>query len=306
LAWILESLYIWVALLGAAIFGLVTVLDKRMIDKHIPNLISLYLAVAGSLFFYGILTLWQADFQLGGTLTHQAAAFGSGLCWGGALALMFWGYKLEEASRASAIIHTFPVFVAVLAILFLGESLALFQWLAIVVVVAGTFLISLRNPGRGGLIRVNRAFPILIGASLCIALANLTSKYAIDDMSVWSVYGLRNFGMGLVFLSLGRPRHYRQLFQSLRRKENVAVLVASEYTLAPLATFITLLAIQLGPVSVVSTVMATRPLFVFCYSTLLSIPAIRLLEEPLERHTLAVKLASVILIVTGIGALSLL
>ena len=62
----------------------------------------------------------------------------------------------------------------------------------------------------------------------------------------------------------------------------------------------------MGPVSVVSTVMATRPLFVFFYSTLFSLPAIRLLEEPLERNTLAVKLASVALIVIGIGALSLL
>ena len=86
----------------------------------------------------------------------------------------------------------------------------------------------------------------------------------------------------------------------------MAVLVAAEYTLAPLATLITLIAINLGPVSVVSTVMATRPLFVFVYSTLFSLPAIRLLEEPLERNTLAVKLTSLVMIIIGIGALSLL
>ena len=119
----MDSLFIWIALLGAAIFGLVTVFDKRMVDKHIPNLISVYLGVSGSLIFYGVLALAVAGFQIGDSLPHQVAALASGLSWGGALAMMFWGYKLEEASRASAIIHTFPVFVAVMAIVFLGETL---------------------------------------------------------------------------------------------------------------------------------------------------------------------------------------
>ena len=93
--------------------------------------------MTASLIFYGVLALAVVGFQIGDSLPHQVAALASGLSWGGALAMMFWGYKLEEASRASAIIHTFPVFVAVMAIIFLGETLIPWQWLAIVAVVAG-------------------------------------------------------------------------------------------------------------------------------------------------------------------------
>ena len=39
--------------------------------------------------------------------------------------MMFLGYKHEEASRASAVIHTFPIWVAFLAVPLLGETLVL-------------------------------------------------------------------------------------------------------------------------------------------------------------------------------------
>ncbi|MBI2201569.1 MAG: hypothetical protein HYU43_06470 [Armatimonadetes bacterium] len=48
-----------------------------------------------------------------------------------------------------------------------------------------------------------------------------------------------------------------------------------------------------------------RPFFVFLYSSLLSAPWWRFLDEPLQRSTLAVKLASILLIVVGIATVSL-
>jgi drug/metabolite transporter (DMT)-like permease len=259
-----------------------------------------------SLFGYGTAVLIIGGVPENAPGDALLMAIASGLCWGGALALMFWGYRFEEASRASAIIHTFPVFVAILAVIFLGEVMSPGQWLAIVVIVGGAFLISLRGSISKRVVQLNRAFPILVGASLFTALALLTGKYALEALPVPFVFSLRNFGMGAVFVLLWRPGAFGQLFQAVRNGQTLLLLFLAEFSLAPLAVFLNVVAINLGPVSLVGALTGTRPFFVFIFSSLLSAGAWRLLNEPLERGTLAVKLASIIMIVGGISALTLL
>lgn len=302
----LAFLYVWIALVSTATFGLVTVLDKRLIDRHMPSLAAFYVSVGAGLILYALVVLALTGIPQGAPWDHLAAAGAAGLCWGAALGLMFWGYKYEEASRASAIIHTFPVFVAALAVTLLGETLVGGQWVAIVAVVAGAFAISLRGSAGGMPVRLNRAFPILVGASLFTALAHLTNKYALEELPVWFVYAVRNLGMGGIFLCLWRPGTLGELSQALRQKETLAYLLLAEYLLAPAAILLNVTATSLGPVSLVSTLTATRPLFVFIYGTILSTPALRLLDEPLDRNTLGIKLASVAVIVAGVAALTLL
>jgi drug/metabolite transporter (DMT)-like permease len=298
--------YIWVALLSAATLGLVTALDKRLVSHNMPSLSSFYMGVGISLFGYGTAVLIIGGVPEEAPLDALVMAGASGLCWGAALALMFLGYKFEEASRASAIIHTFPVFVAILAVIFLDETMGLGQWAAVMVIVAGAFLISLRGSIGRRVVRFNRAFPILVGASLFTALALLTGKYALEALPVPFVFSLRNYGMGAVFMLLWRPGAFRQLAQAVSNGQTLLLLVLAEFTLAPLAVFLNVVAINLGPVSQVGALTGTRPFFVFIFSSLLSVPAIRLLNEPLERSTLGVKLASIFMIVGGIGALTLL
>ena len=298
--------YIWIALLSAATLGLVTALDKRLVSHNMPSLSSFYMGVGISLFGYATAALVIGGVPDSAPLDRLLMAGASGLCWGGALAMMFWGYKFEEASRASAINHTFPVFVAILAVFFLGEAMTPAQWVAVVVIVAGAFLISLRGSIGKRVVRLNRAFPILVGASLFTALALLTVKYALAELPVWFVFSLRNYGMGAVFLLLWRPGAFGQLFQAVRSWQTLLLLFLAEYSLAPLAVFLNVVAINLGPVSLVGALTGTRPFFVFIFSSVLSIGALGMLNEPLERSTLALKLTSIAMIMGGIGALTLL
>ena len=297
--------YIWIALLSASTFGMVTVLDKRLASRNMPSLPAFYMGVVISLISYGIIAFLITGIPGNISGSNFFASAISGVCWGGALAMMFWGYKLEEASRASAIIHTFPVFVAVLAVIFLGETLIITQWVAILIVVAGAFTISVWGSEGGQIIRVNRALPILLGASLFTALAMLSGKYALEELPVWFVYSIRNFGMGLVFLFLWRPGSFRVLFGALRNWQTFLLLFLAEFSLAPLAVLLNVTAISLGPVSLVSTITGTRPIFVFIFGTLLSTSRFKLLEEPLDSKTLTVKFVSIAMIVIGIGVLTL-
>ena len=298
--------WIFLALLSAATFGVVTAVDKRLIDKHLPSLASFYAAVCITLIISAAVVLVATGGPESAPTENLIVAAVSGLCWSAGLAMTFWGYKLEEASRASAVIHIFPVFVAIMAVGFLDETLIAGQWVAIVIVVTGAMMASLRGSAGGGLGRLTRAFPVLIGASFFTALAHLTGKYALQEVSVWTFFPIRSSVMAVGFFFLAKPQAFRQLLVAMRDRKTLVLVVVSEFIMAPVGSLSLAGATSLGPVSLVSTLAATRPLFVFAITTVLSAPRIRLLEEPLERTTLALKVASLVLIVGGTVALTLL
>lgn len=312
----------WIALaiLSAATFGVVAVLDKRLLDKYVPSLSSYFVWVGLATLSYGIVFLLFNGIPVGAPVTPLIISVVSGFCWGGALALMLWGFKLQEVSRASIVLFTFPVFVAIFASLFLGETLAIAQWLAMGVVVFAAFIISLTNPrpvpylkvnkfwlsgdkSKGKSIRVTRAFPILLGSSLFTALGLLTSKYALQDLSALTVTNLGFFGTGAVLMLFWRRETLSHLKQTMRHKEALVLLLVSEGLLIPVAVTSMITATSIGPVSLVATISATRPIFIFAYSAILSLPGIRILHESLDRRTLVVKIASVAMIIMGIVSL---
>ena len=302
----MSLLYLWVALSSAGILGFVTVLDKRLASYNMPSLPSFYAGVAVSLFAYGTIALFITGIPTGASVNALAYSAISGLCWGGALAMMFWGYKMEEVSRCSAIIHTFPVFVAFMGVAFLGEILSLGQWAGIFTVVSGAFLISIWGTRGGIVIRLNRALPILLGASLLTSLGIVLGKQALEELPVWLVFSMRNYGMSVIFFSLWKPGAWGELFLSMRDWRTALLLLAAEFILAPFAVWLNVAAINLGPVSLVSTATATRPLFVFFFSTLLSTRLLPMLEEPLEWRTISVKFVAVGMVLGGIVMLTLL
>jgi drug/metabolite transporter (DMT)-like permease len=297
-------IWLTLALLSSAIFGVMGVIDKRLIDKHLPSLSSYYVWIALSVLVYGFVFLAVGGIPVDAEPRLLMVAGASGLAWGGALVMMFWGYKLQEVSRASAVVFTFPVFVAIIATLFLDETLVPIQWAAIVLVVAGAILISLNGGGGDTSSKLVKAFPVLIGASLLTAVGHITGKYALEELSVTTVSSFRFFGMAAVLFLFWRPSTFGHLRQVMGSKEALALLVAGEMILVPGAVLLMIIATKLGPVSLVATVTGTRPIFVLLYSILLSLPSLRVLSESLDPRSLTVKLVSVFMIIGGIVSLS--
>jgi drug/metabolite transporter (DMT)-like permease len=297
--------WLLLALLSSAIYGIVAVTDKRLIDRYMPNLSSYYLWIGIAVFIYGIVFLLAEGIPNNAPASHLLVAGLSGLFWGGAMVMMFWGYKLQEVSRASAVVFTFPVFVALMATAFLDESLVPIQWAAIVMVVAGAILISLTGSAGKGRAQLTRAFPILLGASLLTASGHVTGKFALQELSVPLVSSFRFFGMAAVLAFFWRPQTLTHLRQTMRSREALALLLVSEVLLVPVAIVLMITATKLGPVSLVATITGTRPIFILLYSTVLSLPSLRILNESLDSGAIVIKLASVMMIIGGIVSLSL-
>ncbi len=299
----------WVLLsLGSTlVFAVISALDKILIARFTPNPRTFIVMVGLTQFILALVILPWVEWT-GYTRQDVVLALVSGLASGGYLVLMFWVMGTQDVSRVVPVTSTYPIFVAVLAVVLLGEQIGLLAWVGILVTVAGAALMSLgptaraRDRGRGQVL----AFFLLILASLGFGLSQVFSKMVADDMDIWTLFFWRALGNGAACVAFTiRPSGVGDLVNTLRRPASVGLILFTEGALVFVALAFLLGAIYSGPVSLVSTVMATRPLFVFALGIVLSIGVSNVLNEPLEKRILAIKTLSIAMTVGGVAAVTL-
>ena len=298
----------WIAitLLGAVVLGLVGVLDKAFIHHYARSLRTLPFLIGVS--HIPIAAVFAAISPLDG-LTLGATAWGlaAGLFGGLSAVIFFRVMARREVSRIIPVVQTFPIFVAPAAVLFLGESLRLQDWAAIVVTVAGAVLMSVRQDARGRGFAIDSSFYQLLGASLLMAGMNLAAKQALDTLSVFMVHALRSIGVSIVLLAFtARMEPVIELRRMVReRSPALAVFGVNEFLVVNTGMVLNLWATSLGPVSLVTALSASSSLFLLLYSTLLGLQFRGMLGEQVNPRAIAVKAAATILIVAGIATISL-
>ena len=202
------------AVLSAALLAAVNVVDSHLLTKRMPGLQVFLLAAAIIALVYGAIALivmpLPQHIGAGPIMTATASSF----LRGAAVILFLYVLQTEEVSRVMPVVNINPVFVAILAVPILDETLILLEWLAIFITVAGAIIISIK-PGVHSL-RDWLGKPILMPflASLLMAGANLTSKQALDDISFWNMYAIGSIGMASVFMLFSlRPRVINEVYQ---------------------------------------------------------------------------------------------
>ena len=293
------------ALLSAAIFGFVSVLDKYIVDRVARN-IRTVLFIMGALSVLICIPFFIADPSYSSySLRAIGAAVASGLVRGLSLAIMFWVLQREEVSRALPVTQTYPIFVAILAALFLNERVGVLDWVAIVVIVAGAILLSARrSPGARGGFFVGRSFLFLTLSSLGAGASNFLGKDALAEMSIVQVFTINFFAVGVAILAVSTSRDsVREAWEMLRQRPRHLPLFAADTLLALLGSYLLFASFGAGPVSGASALNATRPLFVFVYVVLGSRLTPRLVYELLTPQILALKLTAIAMIVGGTALL---
>ena len=323
--------------LGSALaFCFVSVCDKRLISYHFQGVppLCLWCGISGML--YGSILLTILGLPAGVPLPVSLAPVGSGLLMGCSVVLLFRGLRLMEASRAVAIAQINPIFVALLAMPLLGERISPAQWGGIGLVVAGAVLISGRlfqetpaassvaGPIRSGPSRPGAPAPalslslspgagaaawygpaLLLCSALCAAGSFVVAKAALNaGLPTLTVFAMQQTVVGATFFVAGL-RGGPRLLAAVKQPRVLAMLLFGESLMPAVSILLSIYAYSLGPASLVAAALATRPLFVFVASTLLSRMRWRLLDESLTPRALLVKGVSIIMIVGGVGALSL-
>ena len=300
---------IWVlyALGSAVMFAFVSTLDKVLLQRYIPSS-RVFIILVGFVQFLLALCVLPLASWTGYGVDDAAIAIVSGLVTGAYLILLFWAISIQDVSRVVPVASTYPIFIAILAQLFLGEDLGVLAWTGICVTVAGVGLMSFGPTARASDMGKGQTtvFVLLITASLMFGLSQILSKVVADDMDVWTLLMWRMLGAAAVCIALlVKVEVVPDIMRTLRNPSAVGLLLLTEGALVLVAMVFTLEAIYNGPVSLASTVMATRPLFVFALGVALSMGASNVLNEPLEGRILATKMLAIAMMIAGVGAVTL-
>lgn len=297
----------WVnaAVLSAAVIGAVNIIDSHLLSRRMPSLRSFLLPVGIFSLIYGLILFVLFPLPEGISSLALLVALASGFLTSAAIIIMLYAMRSEEVSLVVPLVHTYPVFVAIMAIPILGESLVYLQWLAVIIVVAGAVMVSIRREATGKNTWLGKSFLLLISSSLLMAAANIASKYALDHISFWNMYWLSAFCMSFFFLLISlRPNVFRELYNIQRRKSVMGLIVSSE-TVVPIGVLLQFWAIARGPVSLVSTIIATRPIFVFIFTLILSRVSPAFLEWHWTKAILVLRFAAIAMIVAGVALIYL-
>jgi len=294
-----------IAILSATVLGVVNIIDSHLLSKRMPGLRAFLLPVAVFHLTYALIVFTLFPLPAGIGTWPLLVAIASGILRGVAITPMLYIMKSEEVSRVAPVVYTYPVFVAIMAAPLLGETLYYLEWLAIIIVVAGAVMLSIRQGTTGSTTWLGKPLLILFSSSLLMAMADIASKYALVYISFWNMFWLSAFCMSGIFLLVSiHPHTLKQLINMKQRKSAFALLAVNE-TLAPTAIALQFWALERGPVSLVSTIASSRPVFVVMFALILSRISPKFLQWQLGRGALALRLVATAMIVGGITIIHL-
>ena len=294
------------AVLGAAALGMVNILDSYLISRRMPSFRAFLLLMGTIMLVYGLVALYLFPLPEGVGTRPLVAAVISAVFRMASATTMLYTLRTEEVSRVVPVFHVYPVFVAIMAVPLMGEVLGYLQWVAIAIVVIGAVMVSAKWNHGGIVTWLNRPFFLLFGAGLMMAVADVASKYALRDISFWNMYWVTALCLSGIFLLITlRPQVLRELGNMKRRSSSMGLLVLNE-TLAVTGLILTFWAMANGPVSLVSTVTGSRPIFVLVFAFILSrFWSGLLFEEQSSKGTMALRLIATAMIVGGIAIIYL-
>ena len=298
-------IWIPISITAAATTAVVSILDSHLISKRFPSFRA-FLTPAGIIHLVvGLVVIAANPLPAGTDTLVWIAAFSSAVVRVAGVLLMLRTMRFEEVSRIMPVVNTFPIFVAILAVPILDEVLGWVEWLAIIITVSGAVLISARwDPERKG-VQLRRSFATLMVSSILLGAANIGSKYALDHISFWNMYGINASCLGVIFLMFSlRPSVLGEIRQMKQRNKALGLTAINE-TIAMAGFIMSFWAIEQGPVSMVSTIIGIRPAFVFVYALLLSFFFPAVLNERFSRGIIITRVVSICLVVGGVALLTL-
>lgn len=287
------------ALLFPAFMGVVNVLDKYIIERYAPS-IYLYAFWTGAFELVigtSILVGVSADGLDASTVPGAAL---SGVLRAASFLLLLGGLKRGQVARIMPIWYSHPLMVALLATLFLDESLSALLWGSIVLVVIGVGLVSWhggRGGGEGGGLY---AVLLTLSGALVFAVAIVVSKSYLEEGDFWEFYAVSRvtFAFGLVSV-VGLPHVRRGALAAAKIHGFLKYVAFVEVMItASIVTYVG--AVALGPVARVAAFSALQPSVILLYSLVLASRFQPRFGHWIARSTIKPQLAGIAVITTGV------
>jgi len=244
--------------LGAAVLSAtVNVIDKTVLARWMRRAegsLAPYAVLEGASGLAALAVLGFPAMPLG----ERAAAVLAGAVYGLATVFYFRALKIGETSRLIPLYDLIPLLTLGFAVIFLGEQLSGRQLAAVLLIVLGALTLSMKHWGARGFIPGIGWMSLTV---LATAAASILSKYALGEADAWTVFGYSRVGTFAVLLPF-LPSAARLFAEAVRRHGGVvaaATGLSEGLTVTMVLLFIH--AAARGPISLVSALVGTHPLF---------------------------------------------
>jgi uncharacterized membrane protein len=295
--------WFFLSLVGASALAVTGVIDKFILGKYVHS----PLAYLAALVVMQQMLIAVIPVYLGWGFVYPQTFYA--MAAGGFQVVLWAAYLLalhvEETSRVAAMVFVFPVFVFLGAFLLLGEALALKDYAGGALLVCSALLISYRPAPQGGLAIISPALKYMAVFWIFSAIYALAAKYLLTFINEWHLILWSSIGSLLAVLPLLYHEPVRSEFIAYFRRGPflLSALLADElFDFLGRGAFI--FAYSVGSVALVSSVAALQPFITLIYVVLLGLFVPGILQEELDRKTMALKTVAILLIAVGVYLVS--
>jgi len=291
---------IWViaALISYFFWSLVNVGEKYLVAKKINNPY-VYLVLLTWVGLFSLLLIPFVDFYVPESkylfwlILAGCFYFFGGLPYVRAL-------KLEDITRINIWWNLIPFFSFIIAWISINEHLSQKQFVAFIILFAGSVLASIKIKNRN--ILFSKVIGLMIVATLFYSGYAVILRYLGQFLPFMLIFIWVSIIMIICTLFLFLSKSFRQDFRSdLRQmKGGVANGVISVALLDKIGSLFNIWALSLGPVSLIFALEGSQTLFVFLLVAFLSYFFPKILKEDIDKYNLLIKFGALILIIIGV------
>jgi hypothetical protein len=296
-----------ITILSYFIFATVSLLDKYLLTRHIPNP-KVYAFYVGILGIWALVLIPFVNFLIPDFITITLS-----LLAGAIFTFFLYGYfsalNLFEASRViPAIGGLSPLFsFGIIYIFSFGEEiLSFFEIIAFLLLTLGSVLMMMEKEKFITL----KSLQLSSIASLLGALSFVLSKYVFLAQPFWSGMIWIRIGafLAALFFLFSKEVRKEVFLKRIGFKKNTATIFLLDQVMGAVANILYEWAVALVPLAslaIISALSGIQYVFLFIFITFLSFKSPQILKEKISKEILFQKIGAILLIGTGLAVLAL-
>lgn len=304
--------WILVALLAYLFLAIANLFDKFLVDNVLPSS-KAYAFVA--CFFGGIVVLGAPWFLEWPGVYYLLINLLAGTIFALALWFLYEALRRGEASQTLVFVGGLtPIFSVTFSVLFLKESYSSLEWIGIITLLLGIFIVAILPKQRHFLTRVlnklklsqdikNGSLIFALGSALFYAVYFLLTKYAYSSQTFASAFIWNRLGAALfvlVFLIKANDRkNIINIFKNPKKNKSGFFVILNQ-GLGSTGFILQNYAIFLGSVAIVNALQGVQYAFLLVLSSVLAVFSPRLLKETFSWRIFFQKSLAVVVIAMGL------
>lgn len=295
-AWVLYSL------LGTAIYVVVCFVDKYNLERHIKNYRGMVIYSALVCLVMGTILWMFSGFSLL-NFKDGLLVILTGILTVFAASIYFYVVQKEQASKVIFMYQLIPVFVLILAVIFLKETINFKQIIGSILVLIPSLLIA---SGSGNKLKFSfdKNIALLLVIDLLNAVSLVLFKFVVEAGSFLKVVAYESWGwaIGGLILFILFPSVRNAFFETNKSiKKRVLLVILGNEIFYVGSKFFIFLAVSLGSVYLVNVITGTQVIFGAILGVILTILAPHIFKENIEKADLFKKIILGAVTLIGLG-----